>query len=128
MQMTPAEFDQTAVTIAAPTKDGDAVFRATGRKVVFDGFMKEVGDRFRPDVCLMPVARHRIPTTMGNVGALEAARLIRPRTIIPIHLGLEPRLVPLRRAETAESFRELAGGERLAADIVSLEPGESYSW
>src|SRR4029079_14699110 len=42
-QMPPAEFDQTAVTIAAPTKEGDALFRATGRKLVFDGFMKVAG-------------------------------------------------------------------------------------
>ena len=42
-QMPPAEFDQTTVTIAAPTKEGDAVFRATGRKLVFDGFMKVAG-------------------------------------------------------------------------------------
>jgi len=42
-QMPPAEFDQTAVTLAAATKDGDAVFRATGRKLVFDGFMKVAG-------------------------------------------------------------------------------------
>ena len=41
--MPPAEFDQTTVTIAAPTKEGDAVFRATGRKLVFDGFMKVAG-------------------------------------------------------------------------------------
>jgi DNA topoisomerase-1 len=42
-QMTPAEFDQTSVTIAAPTKEGDAVFRASGRKLVFDGFMRVAG-------------------------------------------------------------------------------------
>ena len=42
-QMTPAEFDQTSVTIAAKTHGGDAVFRATGRKLVFDGFMKVAG-------------------------------------------------------------------------------------
>jgi DNA topoisomerase-1 len=42
-QMSPAEFDQTIVTIAAATKGGDAVFRATGRKLVFDGFMKVAG-------------------------------------------------------------------------------------
>src|SRR5258706_839338 len=42
-QMPPAEFDQTTVTIAAPTKDGDAIFRAIGRKLVFDGFMKVAG-------------------------------------------------------------------------------------
>lgn len=42
-QMPPAEFDQTAVTIAASTKAGEAIFRATGRKLVFDGFMKVLG-------------------------------------------------------------------------------------
>lgn len=42
-QMPPAEFDQTAITIVAATKSGEAVFRATGRKLVFDGFMKVTG-------------------------------------------------------------------------------------
>jgi DNA topoisomerase-1 len=43
-QMPPAEFDQTAVTIVAKTQAGsEAVFRATGRKLVFDGFMKVAG-------------------------------------------------------------------------------------
>lgn len=110
------------------------VISAVGKTVYFAGdtfagrFMKEIGDRFRPDVCLMPVARYRIPTTMGNAGAVEAARLLRARTIIPIHLGIEPRFAGLRCAETAESFRILARSERLAANIVSLEPGESYCW
>jgi DNA topoisomerase-1 len=53
-QMPPAEFDQTTLSIAAPTKDGDAVFRATGRKLVFDGFMKVAGlsseDQLLPDL------------------------------------------------------------------------------
>jgi len=42
-QMPPAEFDQTSVTLAAKTKQGDAVFKATGRKLVFDGFMRVAG-------------------------------------------------------------------------------------
>jgi DNA topoisomerase I len=42
-QMSNAEFDQTVATIVAPTTDGDAVFRAAGRKLVFDGFMKVSG-------------------------------------------------------------------------------------
>ncbi|HZZ42208.1 MAG TPA: type I DNA topoisomerase [Tepidisphaeraceae bacterium] len=53
-QMPPAEFDQTAVTLAAGTKEGEAVFRATGRKLVFDGFMKVAGvsseDQLLPDL------------------------------------------------------------------------------
>ena len=110
------------------------VVAAEGKTIYFAGdtyagsFMKEIGDRFEPDVCLMPVATFRIPMTMGNQGAVEAAQMIRPRTIIPIHLGIEPRMPLLRRPESAESFRRLAREERLPAAIVSLEPGESFSW
>ena len=42
-QMAPAEFDQTSATIVARTKGGEAVFRATGRKLAFDGFMRVTG-------------------------------------------------------------------------------------
>ena len=53
-QMSPAEFDQTIATIVASTKLGDAVFRAGGRKLVFDGFMKVAGiasdDQLLPDL------------------------------------------------------------------------------
>jgi DNA topoisomerase-1 len=58
-QMPPAEFDQTAVTIAAPTKQGDAVFRATGRKLVFDGFMKVAGVSSEDQ--LLPELKERQP-------------------------------------------------------------------
>src|SRR5690606_34108411 len=42
-QMPPAEFDQTAVTITTEANGTSATFRATGRKLVFDGFMKVAG-------------------------------------------------------------------------------------
>src|SRR5688500_2042557 len=67
-QMTPAEFDQTSVTLAAPTKEGDAVFRATGRKLVFDGFMRVAGvsseDQLLPELAEgQPVAPIEIHPT-----------------------------------------------------------------
>jgi DNA topoisomerase I len=53
-QMSPAQFDQTIATIVAKTKEGDAVFRAGGRKLVFDGFMRVAGvsseDQLLPDL------------------------------------------------------------------------------
>jgi DNA topoisomerase-1 len=56
-QMPPAEFDQTTATIVAKPAAlaaGDAVFRATGRKLVFDGFMRVTGvsseDQLLPDL------------------------------------------------------------------------------
>ncbi|CAN5496875.1 type I DNA topoisomerase [soil metagenome] len=53
-QMTPAEFDQTAITIETKGLKSTAVFRTTGRKLVFDGFMKVAGvsseDQLLPDL------------------------------------------------------------------------------
>jgi DNA topoisomerase-1 len=42
-QMTPAEFDATTATISAATNAGEALFRGSGRKLVFDGFMRVAG-------------------------------------------------------------------------------------
>ncbi|MFT3787104.1 MAG: type I DNA topoisomerase [Tepidisphaeraceae bacterium] len=42
-QMTPAVWDQTTVLISAQTKVGECVFKASGRKLVFDGFMRVAG-------------------------------------------------------------------------------------
>lgn len=42
-QMTPAQWDQTVVLISAKTPAGELVFKATGRKLVFDGFMRITG-------------------------------------------------------------------------------------
>jgi DNA topoisomerase-1 len=53
-QMPAAEFDQTVLILTAKTKGGDAVLRASGRKLVFDGFMRVTGvsaeDPLLPDV------------------------------------------------------------------------------
>lgn len=42
-QMSAAEFDLTNVTLSAQTKKGEAVFKASGRELVFDGFMRVAG-------------------------------------------------------------------------------------
>ena len=42
-QMPPAEFDQTTAMLGAATKEGEALFKAAGRKLVFDGFMRVAG-------------------------------------------------------------------------------------
>ncbi len=42
-QMKPAEWDSTVVTIAADTPAGQATFKAGGRRLVFDGFLRVTG-------------------------------------------------------------------------------------
>ncbi len=42
-QMTPAQWDNTTVLVGATTKQGEAVFRASGRTLAFDGFLRVMG-------------------------------------------------------------------------------------
>ena len=80
--MPPAEFDQTTVTLAAPTKGGDAVFRATGRKLVFDGFMKVAGvsseDQLLPDLSREAAGLLRSSLTRRSTSRSRRRALPRP--------------------------------------------------
>ena len=53
-QMSPAEWDITSVQITAATELGEAVFKASGRKLVFDGFMKVTGMMFTNGDQILP--------------------------------------------------------------------------
>jgi DNA topoisomerase-1 len=76
-QMPPAEFDQTTVTIAAPTKGGDAVFRASGRKLVFDGFMRVAG--ISSDDQLLPALNEKEPVAPIELSPLQHFTQAPPR-------------------------------------------------
>src|SRR5256886_590791 len=106
--MPPAEFDQTTATIAAPTKSGDAVFRATGRKLVFDGFMRVTGvsseDQLLPElsekkdvypVDIKPTQHFTQPpprfTEASLVKALEQLGIGRPSTYASIIQTIQDR-------------------------------------
>jgi DNA topoisomerase-1 len=107
-QMSPAEFDQTSVTIVAGTKTGDAVFRANGRKLVFDGFMRVWGvsseDQLLPELKeTQPVTPIEIDPTQhftqpppryteaSLVKALEQAGIGRPSTYASIIQTIQDR-------------------------------------
>ncbi len=107
-QMPPAEFDQTTVMLAAGTKEGDALFRASGRKLVFDGFMKVAGitsdDQLLPALAeqqrvypieLDPTQHFTQPppryTEASLVKALEQAGIGRPSTYASIIQTIQDR-------------------------------------
>ncbi|MBC8070935.1 MAG: type I DNA topoisomerase, partial [Deltaproteobacteria bacterium] len=53
-QMTPAQWDSTAITLARSDKNTGAVLRATGRVLAFDGFYKIAGVPSASDEQLLP--------------------------------------------------------------------------
>lgn len=51
-QMTPAQWDNKTILIGAQIKQGEAIFKTTGRRLVFDGFTRVMGVSENGDVIL----------------------------------------------------------------------------
>jgi DNA topoisomerase-1 len=113
-QMPPAEFDQTTATLVAATKSGDAVFRASGRKLVFDGFMRVAGinseDQLLPELAegknvfpieVLPTQHFTQPpprfTEASLVKALEQLGIGRPSTYASIIQTIQDRQYVMQR-------------------------------
>jgi L-ascorbate metabolism protein UlaG (beta-lactamase superfamily) len=112
---------------------GGFVIEAEGKSIYFagdtyyGGFMKEVGAKFRLELALMPVTTFRIPMTMGEKSAARAVGELRPRTVIPIHLGIAPRSPLLQTGQTAEGFNRRVRDAGLQTGVVILREGESWT-
>lgn len=89
-------------------------------------WMKDIGRRFSLDVALLPVATYRIPMTMGEAGAVKAARALGVPVVIPIHRDLQPRSPLLRTRQSAEGFARRLEAAGLATHVVILDPGEAW--
>ncbi|HSD66458.1 MAG TPA: MBL fold metallo-hydrolase [Vicinamibacteria bacterium] len=114
-----------AATIGFVIQGGDRTAYFAG-DTYHSRFMARIGEHFRPHVALIPVTTYRIPMTMGEKGALRAVRDLRPAVVIPIHLGLEPRLPWLRTGESPEGFARRVREAGLPTRVAALRPGETW--
>ena len=89
-------------------------------------YMAEIGRRFQIDVALQPVTTCRLPMTMGEKGAVLAARDLRCGIVIPIHLGVQPRSPLLRTRQTPEGFERRLRVADLETEVIMLAPGDSW--
>jgi len=109
------------------------VVQAEGKQVYFAGdtfyrpFMQEISRRFQLAAALMPVTTYRLPMTMGEKGAVRAVTDLKPRVVIPIHLGLQPRSPLLRTSHSLAGFECRLREARLATEIILLHEGESWT-
>jgi L-ascorbate metabolism protein UlaG (beta-lactamase superfamily) len=109
--------------------EGDATVYFAGDSAIFDG-MSEIGWKWDIDAALLPIGAYSPPSFrrhhMSPEDAIEAGRMLRAKTIVPIHWGtfklsLEPMSEPVPRLRRAAMRAGCSAGVRI------LSPGESIS-
>ena len=95
-------------------ENGFRIYHA-GDTAVF-GDMKYIGERYRPDLALVPIGGN---FTMDPADAAYAVReLIRPKVVIPMHFGTNP----LAKG-TAKEFVDAMGAGPVK--VIIAEPGQA---
>lgn len=122
----------TAVPAAHLTTTVGYILQSENKRIYFAGdtfyrpFMQEIGSKYSPDVALLPVTTYRIPMTMGEKAAVKAVQALKPKVVIPIHLGLNPRLPFLRTGQTPEHFSQRLEENGSKVHVAILREGESW--
>jgi len=109
--------------------EGDATVYFAGDTGMFEGF-SQIGLRWDIDVALLPIGAYSPPSFrrhhMSPEDALEAGRMLRAKSIVPIHWGafklsLEPMREPLPR------LKRVAIESNHSSMLRMLSPGQSIS-
>jgi L-ascorbate metabolism protein UlaG (beta-lactamase superfamily) len=79
--------------------------------------MALIADRYKPSVALLPIGGH---FTMDPAGAALAAKLLRVKTIIPMHFGTFPPL-----AGTPADLKAELKKAHVGAKVLELKPGDT---
>jgi L-ascorbate metabolism protein UlaG (beta-lactamase superfamily) len=93
---------------------GPTLYHA-GDTDVFSG-MSLIADRYHPTIAMLPIGGH---FTMDPTGAALAAKLLKVKTVIPMHYGTFPAL-----AGTPDQLRDALKKAKSSAKVVEAKPGE----
>lgn len=83
------------------------------------GDMSLIAERYHPTIAMLPIGGH---FTMDPTGAALAAKLLKVKTVVPMHYGTFPAL-----AGTPEQLREALKKAHSSAKVVEFVPGEPQS-
>ena len=98
-------------------EDGTRIYHAGDTAVHAE--MALIGELYPPDIALLPIGDLY---TMSPREAAVAARMLRPKWIVPAHYGTFPSLTG-----TPEMLREELRKLEVASEVVALRPGETLS-
>ncbi|MBI1796259.1 MAG: metal-dependent hydrolase [Candidatus Eisenbacteria bacterium] len=98
-------------------EDGTRIYHAGDTSAFSD--MALIGELYAPDIALLPIGDL---FTMSPREAAVAARMLKPKWIVPEHWGTFPALTG-----TPDMLREELKKQGVAAEVVALRPGETLS-
>jgi len=84
------------------------------------GDMRLIAKLYKPDVAILPIGGYY---TMGPTEAAEAAKMLKPKTVMPMHYKTFPVLT-----QSADEFAKMVHEKVPDVNIVVLKPGESYQF
>lgn len=93
-------------------------FYHAGDTDVFSG-MSLIAERYHPTIAMLPIGGH---FTMDPAGAALAAKLLKVKTVIPMHFGTFPAL-----AGTPDQLRDALKKAKSNAKVDEFKPGESQT-
>ena len=98
-------------------EDGTRIYHAGDTGVTAD--MALIGELYAPEIALLPIGDLY---TMGPREAAVAARMLKPKYIVPAHYGTFPALTG-----TPEALREELKKLGVECEVLALRPGETLS-
>ena len=98
-------------------EDGTCIYNAGDTAVFSD--MALIAELYQPEIALLPIGDL---FTMSPREAAVAARLLKPKIIVPAHYGTFPALTG-----TPEALREELDKQGVSTEVVALRPGGSLS-
>ena len=98
-------------------EDGTRLYHAGDTGLIPD--FQLVGELYAPEIVLLPIGDLY---TMGPREAAVAARMLKPKFIVPMHHGTFPALTG-----DPETLREELKKQGVDAEVVALRPGETLS-
>jgi len=96
---------------------GPTIYHA-GDTDVFSG-MSLIAERYHPTIALLPIGGH---FTMDPTGAALATKMLKVKTVVPMHFGTFPAL-----AGTPDELRAALKKEKVTAKVLELKPGETQT-
>ena len=114
-EKTGPKYSGPAMGFVIDVAKGPVLYHA-GDTDVFSG-MSLIAERYHPTVAMLPIGGH---FTMDPTGAALAAKLLKAKTVVPMHYGTFPAL-----AGTPDELRAALKKEKSSAKVVELKPGET---